>query len=135
MSKTGENQTQNTESTQANAPAPSAPAFKIKGHVVLPLLKWTDNVSKYLKITGPIHVGKEIQEKGATKKKEPAHLMEVIDLETGEAGEVIVATVLRGILTENFPDETYIGRGFRIMQRKIPGKDYNGFDVDELDLG
>jgi hypothetical protein len=56
------------------------------------------------------------------------------DLETGQDVQVIVATVLRGILTEDYPNDSYVGKGFAITQYRVPGKDYNHFDVAELEL-
>lgn len=133
MSKTGETQlTTDIDPVSEAAYKPFVPV--VAKHVTLPLFKWEDNKPRYLKITSPIFIGKEIQEKGAAKKKEPAHLMNVVDLETGEEGQVIVATVLRGILSEEYPGDAYVGKGFAITQRKIPGKDYNGYGVDELVL-
>ena len=131
--KTGETQVTETAPTQAQADTGFVPV--IAKHVTLPLFKWEDNKARYYKITSPIFIGKEINDKSAgAKKKEPAHLMNVVDLETGEEGQVIVATVLRGILTEEYPNDAYVGKGFAITQRKIPGKDYNGYGVDELVL-
>jgi hypothetical protein len=102
--------------------------------VTLPLFKWIPGVEKYLTITSPIFQGKEINEGAGKKKKDPAYLMEVIDLVTGEKGQVITATVLKSTLLEEYPDDAYVGLSFCIKQRKIPGKDYNGFDIAEISV-
>ena len=106
----------------------------VKKNVTLPLFKWSAGVSKFLTIMGPVFQGKAIKETGATKNKEPAFLCNVTDLESGELGQIIVATVLKSIFHEEYPEDAYVGKSFEIKQRKIPGKDYNGFDVTEIEI-
>lgn len=106
----------------------------VKKNVTLPLFKWSPGVSKFLTIMGPVFQGKAIKEAGTAKGKEPAFLCNVTDLETGELGQIIVATVLKSIFHEEYPEDAYVGKSFEIKQRKIPGKDYNGFDVTEIEI-
>ena len=123
--------------TETAAAAPSKKkfeGFKVVKNVTLPLFKWENGVPKFLTFKGPIFQGKAIAETGAAAKKEPAFLAEVVDAETGELGQIIVATVLHKTLDEDYKDQAYIGKSFRILQRRIPGKNYNSFDITEIEL-
>lgn len=111
-----------------------APKFKLLKRVTVELFKWQAGIVYYYKITGAIFQGKPINDKSSAKKKEPAFLMDVIDLSSGAVGQVIVAAVLKSTLLEEYPDNAYVGKSFAIKQRKIPGKDYNGFDIAEIEV-
>lgn len=112
--------------------------FKKVRVVTLPLFKWQANFERYYRIDGPMFVGKSMKEAPATdgkpsKQKEPAVLCNVTDLETGEQGQIILGKVLQEILNEDYPEQAYVGKCFAIEQRKIPGKDYNGYSVTEIE--
>jgi hypothetical protein len=101
--------------------------------ITKPLFKWVNNVARFYKVDGPMFIGKTINEGAGKPKKDPATLMFVTDLETGEQGQCICATVLRSVLNEEYPGDAYVGKSFAIKQNKIVGKDYNGFDVAEIE--
>lgn len=113
--------------------------FKIKRAVNLPLIKLVDDKPAYFKLTSEIYQGKKIVT-GDKKKdaEEPAFLVKVIDLQSGEEGEIFAPEVLKGILEENYEldgSDSYVGRGFRITRhKKASGKRYNTFTVHELEL-
>lgn len=105
--------------------------FKKTRAITLPLFKWQNGVERYYRIDASIFQGKQI--KGDTSGKEPAFLANVTDLETGETGQIILGTVLRGILHDEFPEDTYVGRSFAITQSRDAGKDYNHYSVIEIE--
>ncbi len=114
--------------------APSARVFKVKKNLTPPLFKFIEDETRYLKVTSPIYIGKDQEVKAGEKKKEPAHLMDVINLETGEPGVVIVAAVVLSVLNESFPNNSYVEKEFAITKKsKAPGKNYNGYVVEELE--
>lgn len=117
------------------APTNVAPLFRPTLVKILtkPLFKWEANVTRYYRADGAMFTGKPINEGAGKPKKDPAILMYVTDLETGEQGQCICAAVLRSILNEEYPEEAYVGKSFAIKQHKIAGKDYNGFDVAEIE--
>ena len=110
--------------------------FKISRRVTLPLFKIAAGTTLYIKCLAPMFIGKEVSNaKGSTeKKKEPATLMNVINLETGEEGQIICGAVLKGIFTDEYADDGYVGLSFMIEMHKVPGKDYNGYTVTEIEL-
>jgi hypothetical protein len=110
--------------------------FKISKRVTLPLFKIAPNTEYYFQIESAMFIGKEVKEgRGGSeaKKKEPATLMRVINLETGELGQIICGAVLRGIFDDEYPEEKYVGKLFAIEMHKIVGKDYNGYSVTEIE--
>lgn len=113
---------------------------KIKD-VTLPLLKVKVGEEYYVKFTGPIHLGKEMAPKAKVdprtgevieEKRAPAHIATIKNLETGENGMLIVATVMRKELEENYPGESYIGKSFGFVQTKVEGKSYNLVEIWEV---
>lgn len=107
---------------------------KRKKLLTLPLLKFEKDKPRYIKFTGPIYLGKDMKQKEGDKKKEPAHLAEVIDLETGEQAQIIINAVPMSVLKENFPDNTYVGKCFAITrQTRKEGKAYDPFNVEEIE--
>lgn len=105
--------------------------FKKVRNITLPLFKLSNNRPYYFQPTGPMFLGKKIDE-----NKEAATLLNVIDLETGEEGQIIVGAVLKGILTESFPGDEYVGKGLEITfhAKGETGKKYNTYTVAEVDI-
>jgi hypothetical protein len=111
-------------------------AFKLKKRFTLPLFKWKNDETRYYKFDGVIVQGKPIKEGrsgDAAPRKEAAYLAPVIDLETGEKGQIILGLVLREILSEEFPDDGYVGKCFAISQSRVTGKNYNVYDISEIE--
>jgi hypothetical protein len=112
--------------------APFVP--KRKKLLTRPVLKFVTDEPRFVKFEGAIYVGKEMKAKGDDKKKEPAHLADVIDLETGELAQIIVNAVPMSVLQESYPGDTYVGKCFSIMrQSRQPGKQYDPFKVEEIE--
>jgi len=127
-------QTSNEETTPANAVAGMLPGFKIARRVTLPLSKWKNEVPKYLRIESPIFEGKEIgQPKEGEVEKKPAWLFNAVDLESGETVQVIAASVLKSTLTEEYPDNGYVGKMFELTQHRDTAKKYNTFSITEIE--
>lgn len=108
--------------------------FKVKKHVTLPLFKWENNTPYYYRFDTAIAQGKPIKEKAGESKKEPAYLAQVTNLQNGEQGEIILGTVLRGILDDDYPEESYVGKCFELVQKRITGKNYNSYGVTEIEV-
>ena len=114
--------------------------FKIKRRITVPLFKLVSNVENYFKITSPITLAKPLTGAAAAaaaakkKIKEPPYLCEVVDLETGDVGQIILPTVLRSELEENYPDNSYVDKCFCIVKFPIQDRDYYGFTITEIEL-
>lgn len=94
--------------------------FKTKKHVVKQLFKMKPGQEYYFKFTGPMHVGKKIDD-----AKEAATLADVVELTTGELGQIICAKLLREALIESYTGDSYVGKSFAIELARVPEKRYN----------
>jgi hypothetical protein len=108
--------------------------FKTKKVLTLPLFKLVVDTPSHFKITGPMYIGKDMKQKEGDKKKEPATLANVTNLETGEAGQFIVNAVVKSVLTDEYPNDAYVGKCFAITkQKRKEGKSYDPFNVVEIE--
>lgn len=108
---------------------------KVKRNITLPLIKPQLDVPVYVKVTSKVFEGKKIEGTGDKAKMEPAHLFNCINLETGEEAQMIAPAVLMGIFKDEFPDDSYVEKGFSITKHpKGSGKRYHPFSVAELEL-
>lgn len=67
-------------------------------------------------------------------QKEPATLLHSVDMETGEEGYVLAATILVNELNENYPNASYVGKGFEIIITRDAAKKYNHVALCEVAL-
>lgn len=108
--------------------------FKRVATVIRAVLKMEVDTPVYVKFTGPMFVGKAIEDSKDGKKKEPAIIAPVINLETGEEAQIVMNRVLNSTLKETYADDSYVGKSFEIMKKtKREGKDYNDFALFEIE--
>jgi hypothetical protein len=111
------------------------PKFKVLKNVTLPTLSLKENEVAFVRFEEAIFVGKKVEPKAGDKEKakEPPHLVNVTDLETGELKTLILNTVLKSTIDEQYPERSYIKKAFRIAKLpKKAGKDYHGFQIQEI---
>ena len=66
-------------------------------------------------------------------KEKPATVMPVCDVETGEAMNLLVPSVMQSALEETYPDNEYVGKTFMVCKMpKRPGKRY--FDIKLVEV-
>lgn len=94
--------------------------FKRLKPVVRPLLKLMAGVEVHVRITGPMHLGKQIKD-----DKEPATLVDILNLDNGEEMQMILPKIVREALAEQFPSDKYVGRCFALELMRVPEKRYN----------
>jgi len=112
----------------------NAPAYETVRVVTVPLLKMNIGVPYWIKITCAIYEGKEITE-GKYKDMGTPQMLKVIDLSTGEGFELIVPTVLGSILGEDYPDDGYVNKCFKITKLPSSGdQSYHTFKLEEVKL-
>ena len=96
------------------------------------LWKWEDGLEKVFTVKSPIRIGSPIAKTGIATAP---NIMDVVDVADGLTKRVLVGKVLASTLTENFPDDTYVGRSFRCVQGPPPaGKRYKLMTVQEVTL-
>lgn len=122
---------------KAPAPAQQGGKFKRTRALTLPTLKLVEEVAVNVTATGPMHVSTAQQRPGKDGKvMEPATVLPVVNLETGEVTQIILGSVLKDILTETYPKDAYVGKSFEITKHaKATGKRYNTYSVFEIDAG
>lgn len=103
--------------------------FKVKKLVAVPLFKLMPDAPIYVKFNEPMFVGKKLDD-----KKQAAILIGVTDLQTGQIGQIIVGAVLKGLMDDQYPDNSYVGRNFGLILRKRADKKYNTYDVAEIEV-
>jgi hypothetical protein len=109
--------------------------FNVVKNVTLPLLKMVDEKEIYVRIETEVFAGKEVVKKKGEEQLAPAELMRVINWETGEEMEIIVNSVLKGTLEEEYVDGSYVGKSFAITRHaKKQGKRYHTFTIKEIDV-
>jgi len=110
---------------------------KRKKLLTRPVFKWVVGMTLYCKIENAMHIGKEIKARNAdpdAKKKEPATLCNVINLATGEPGQIIANTIIKSTLDEEYPNDSYVGLCFSITkQARQEGKQYDKFAIEEIE--
>ena len=111
---------------------------KIIKHVTMPTLKLSPGVAAYVKITEPIFEGKASKKKGdETEDKKPPKILNVINLETGEAMQLVCGAVVVSEILDNYPDDKYVGKCFAIEKgNKVDaggGRGYFTYKISEIE--
>lgn len=124
---------------QASSIVPPS-GYRVKAQVTLPVLVLKadkeGNLPKprNLLFNEKIHESTYRDPDPAKAKEKPADIAGVTDLESGEVVQFIVPAVVKSQLERSYPDETYVGKAFRIAcLGKRPGKRYWDFSIFELE--
>lgn len=134
----------NQAATAASAPESTEAAssfdpskLKVKRQVTLPILKLMPDTPVYVRIDGAIFEGKQLK-RGDQENMKPADLMNVTDLVTGESMQIVCGEVLKSTLREEYPNDGYVGKAFRITKGKRKdkegGRGYFTYAIAELEL-
>lgn len=123
-----------------STPATNALPFTPKRKKLLtrPVFKLATGVSLYVFIEKAMYVGKDLDAKKpvdpSKPKKEPATILEVINLASGELGVLLVPAVVKGVFHDEYKNDTYVGKCFGITkQTRAPGKQYDPYNVEEIE--
>lgn len=113
--------------------------FKAVRPVTLPaiVIKKEGDV-RYLRIEDKMYVGPKQPDKTDKDGKiipamDPPTLCHVTDVATGEMGTFVIPSMVSGNLSEQYPDDSYVGKTFAIQHKgKRDGKRYADFQVAEI---
>jgi hypothetical protein len=125
--------------TPADLPKPTGGKYTRTKAVTLPVFKMVEETPVYVKITAAMYEGKEqkpvLDKDGKPgKAMEPATILPVMNVETGELSQIIAGAVLEGILNDSYPDAGYVGKAFEVVKHaKREGKRYNTYSVFEIE--
>lgn len=110
---------------------------KTKKLLTIPLLKLSVGEPRHVKATSAMFIGKEIKSKranAAPANREPATIINAINLEDGSECQVICSAVVKGVFEDNYPNDSYVGKCFTLLKlERAAGKEYNGFKVVEIE--
>ena len=113
---------------------------KIIKRVTMPTLKLIPNEPVYVKILDPIFLAKEQKLKDGEKEKDrkkPPMLFNVLNLETGEAMQLVAGAVVQSEITESYPKDAYVGKCFMITKGKKKdlsgGRGYFTYEISEIE--
>ena len=114
--------------------AGTAPSFRVVKAITRPLIRF--GVSpEYVRFDGPIYQSAPLEHGTAAQKKmAPPFMADVVNLKTGEAGQIILPTVLHKELVEKYPDDSYVSKDFQLRKINIAGKDYSIWSITEIEL-
>lgn len=103
--------------------------LKIVKRVTLPILKQRVGQPIYVKILEKM----VLSESKGDDKKDPATVCKVYDLEHDRPAQIIVTAVTKSNLMETYPDDSYVGRFFKIELFAVEGKKYHQVELIEFD--
>lgn len=114
----------------------SLPAgFKVVKQITLPSLaikKAGD--SKILKIMDAMRISKVVDKSAEGKKREPATICTVTDMETGELFTFIVPAVVKKNLQETYENDSYVDRIFQITNKGKRNEAQKYYDFQLLEV-
>lgn len=116
---------------------------KIARQLVFPTLKLEIGREIFVRVREAMHLGRAQEAKAGEQQRGPATLLPVTVLHAGKDHElndkdaiVVAPKLLVGYLTENYADDSYVAKAFKIVKgekRKGKSGDYSTFDVAEID--
>ena len=108
---------------------------KTKKVLTRPTFKTVVDVPLYVKIQDKMFIGKErVGRDGKKSDKAPPTVINVMNLETGELGQVLANTILKQTLEEEYPNDGYVNLCFAITkQKRKEGKQYDPFNILEIE--
>ncbi len=113
---------------------------KIIKRITMPTLKLVPDTPVYVKITEKIFEGKTPKlkegEKAEEQKKAPM-LFNIVNLETGEAMQLVAGAVVQSEIVDNYPKDGYVNKCFMITKGKKKdlsgGRGYFTYEIAEIE--
>jgi len=113
---------------------------KIIKRITMPTLKLTPDTPVYVKILEKIFEGKTPKlkegEKAEDQKKAPM-LFNVVNLETGEAMQLVAGAVVQSEIVDSYPKDGYVNKCFMITKGKKKdlsgGRGYFTYEIAEIE--
>jgi len=105
--------------------------FKRKAAITLPTFSHKKTQTYYIMALGELYKGKQLPAKPGKEPEAPADCLRVVNLETGEEGEYLVPTIVKGKFEEIAPLK---GRAFEVTKLgRREGKRYDDFSCYEIE--
>lgn len=122
---------QTVETVKAENGVAPALKFTVKKRLSENQIKLKIGSPVYVKIESLLYEGKKLED-----KKDPATLVDVIDLETGQNAIMVIPAVVQSTLEESYPNGGYVGLQFAIekLDKTSPDKKYFPYSVQEIEV-
>lgn len=108
----------------------NAQKIEVAKRVTLPFIKQKVGSPVHIYFVEPYHISTKVQ----NGEKGEATLAHVINLENGQESEMLLSTVTKTTLDENYTDNGYVGKAFRLELFAVEGKKYHKIDLVEIKL-
>lgn len=110
--------------------------FKKLKSVTVPVVKLMPDRPVYLRFESKLERSKQIvQKKVGDKPMEPATIAHCLNHENDSECILIVGKMLESVLRESYPDDTYVGKSFELVNHGLRGdKRYNSYSVNEVEI-
>ena len=113
---------------------------KIIRRITMPTLKLVPDTPVYVKILEKIFEGKTPKlkegEKEKDQKKAPM-LFNIVNLETGEAMQLVAGAVVQSEIVDSYPKDAYVNKCFMITKGKKKdlsgGRGYFTYEIAEIE--
>jgi len=113
---------------------------KIIKRITMPTLKLVPDTPVYVKILEKIFEGKTPKlkegEKAEDQKKAPM-LFNIVNLETGEAMQLVAGAVVQSEIVDSYPKDAYVNKCFMITKGKKKdlsgGRGYFTYEIAEIE--
>ncbi len=118
---------------------------KVAKQLVFPTLKTEPGVSIYVVPRQAMFIGREMEAKDGEAKRGPATILRVHCLYggtedhplNGKEVQIVANKLLVSTLKDNYADDTYVGKAFKVTKsdkaKKGKNGDYFPFEVSEID--
>lgn len=110
--------------------------FKKTKTVTVPVLKLMPDQPVYIKVENAMEISKQVAgAKVAGQSMEPATIMHCTNLDSDTECLLIVGTMLKSVIEESYPNQSYVGLCFEVTNHGKRGdKKYNAYSLTEIEV-
>jgi hypothetical protein len=110
--------------------------FKKTKTVTVPVLKLMPDQPVYIKVENAMEMSKQVAgAKVAGQTMESATIMHCTNLDSDSECLLIVGKMLKSVIEESYPDQSYVGLCFEITNHGKRGdKKYNAYSLTEIEV-
>lgn len=110
--------------------------FSKKKTVTVPVLKLMPDQPVYIYVESAMEQSKQVAgAKVAGQTMEPATIMHCTNLDSDTECLLIVGTMLKSVIEESYPNNSYVGLSFEVINHGKRGdKKYNAYSLCEIEV-
>ena len=110
--------------------------FKKIRSVTVPVIKMMPGKPVYLRFEGKMEISKQVnQKKVGDEPMKPATILHCVNLQNDSECILIVGAMLKSVIDEAYPNATYVGKNFELMNHgKLGDRKYNAYSLNEVEI-